>query len=61
METGYLGPAQRLSFGRRDSSGFEDLLEFTAVYPGVAHRPACRNQPLMSLEVTLRSESPMAS
>ena len=33
----------------------------TAVYPGVAHSPACRNQPRMSWGVTRRSASPTAS
>ena len=33
----------------------------TAVYPGVAHSPACRNQPRMSRGVTRRSASPTAS
>ena len=34
---------------------------FTAVYPGVAHSPACRNQPRMSWGVTRHSASPTAS
>ena len=33
----------------------------TAVYPGVAHSPAWRNQPRMSWSVTRRSASPTAS
>lgn len=34
---------------------------YTAVYPGVAHSPAWRNQPRMSWGVTRRSASPTAS
>ena len=35
--------------------------DVTAVYPGVAHSPAWRNQPRMSWGVTRRSASPTAS
>ena len=41
--------------------GEQVRVPITAVYPGVAHSPAWRNQPRMSWGVTRRSASPTAS
>src|SRR5262249_20136889 len=54
------------SIGYYDDTGFIVLgqgpVDITrAVDPGAAHRPACRNQPRMSSDVTLRITSAIAS